>query len=229
MDISAIIYFIAQCMPGFLLAVVAHEASHGMMALYFGDDTAKRMGRLTLNPVVHADLVGTIIIPVVGIAMSVMGMFFPVIGWANPVPVDYRNFKNYKKGVFWTSFAGPLANFFLGILSAFLLAIVAHSEGELGGYKNIFIGMLNYSVMINFVLGFFNLIPLPPLDGSNMLSVFLSYQANQKYREIAQYSNMILWGLVLLAMAGVPVFKSLFMPPQYLSQFFTNLFLLILN
>jgi Zn-dependent protease len=228
MNISNIIFYVAQCMPGFLMAIVIHEAAHAWMANRFGDSTAKRMGRLTLNPIAHADPIGTVVLPIVGIVSAVSGLMFPVIGWAKPVPVESRNFTNYKKGVFWVSFAGPLSNIILGTICAFFFALLAKGEGDFFGYKQIFLGMLNYSIFINFILAVFNLIPLPPLDGSNMVSVFLSPRALIKYHELGNYTSYILWGLLILSFMGVPILSTLLYPAHYMSNFLTNLFLLIL-
>lgn len=186
-----IIQKISLALPGFLLAIVFHEAAHALVAYRFGDSTAKSQGRLTLNPAAHYDLLGTIIFPLMGVAMG--GIPF---GWAKPVPVDPRRFSNMKKGIFWVSFAGPLANILLAIVSALLYAILfAKVPRSMPLYES-FIGMLQYSVLINIVLAVFNLIPFPPLDGSKMVSTFLDYEAARKYEELGRYSFVfiiILW------------------------------------
>ena len=105
--------------PGFLLAISFHEYAHAWAAHKFGDPTAKSMGRLTLNPAAHYDMFGTIILPLVLAAFN-MGIF----GYAKPVPVDARHFKNYRKSIFWVSFAGPIANVILMVVSGFLLALL---------------------------------------------------------------------------------------------------------
>ena len=106
-------------LPGFILAISFHEFAHAWAAFKFGDDTALRSGRMTLNPVAHYDLVGTIILPTLFAALG-MGIF----GYAKPVPVNSRNFKNIRKAIFWVSFAGPIANIILFIISAFLLSVM---------------------------------------------------------------------------------------------------------
>jgi Zn-dependent protease len=181
LDMNEIIFKVAQSAPGFILAIVVHEWAHGYMAKRFGDDTAERAGRLTLNPAVHVDTMGTIIFPLVGVILG--GMAF---GWAKPVPVNSRNFKNAKSGIFWVSFAGPLANLALGIISAFLFVI---SVKHIGSYalKDSIESMLKFSISINFILMGFNLIPLPPLDGSRMVASFLKGEALRKYESFARY------------------------------------------
>jgi len=205
--------------PVFLLALTIHEAAHAFVALRFGDDTAKRYGRLTLNPIAHIDLFGTLIIP---IALGLMGGF--MFGWAKPVPIDTRQFKikNFKKAVFWVSFAGPLSNFILMFISAVLLAVVATKIKPDAYFFTPMFEMLRMSVAINASLAIFNLIPLPPLDGSNMVSTFLSYNTLQKYEQLSRYSFFIILGL---GMTGA--FSYIIMPVQMmafgLTQFIAGL------
>jgi Zn-dependent protease len=169
-DLNSILFNIAQSLPGFLLAIVVHEAAHAWMANRFGDPTAKNQGRLTLNPAAHYDPWGTIFFPLLAAFTN-----FSMIGWARPVPIEIRNFKNLRSGIFWVSFAGPLSNLILGTVSALLLGLIATKTSTDWEYYSIFIRMLRYSVFINFILAFFNLIPLPPLDGSKMVSSFSNH------------------------------------------------------
>lgn len=185
-DFQGILLNIAMGFPGFLLAIVAHEAAHAYMALKFGDNTAQSAGRLSLNPSVHADILGTYIFPLIGAAMG--GTMF---GWAKPVPVDVRRFKNVRAGMFWVSFAGPLMNIILGTVSALAIAVIYTQVNPEFYFFKPFIQMLQHSVMINFVLAAFNLIPLPPLDGSKMVTSFLNYNAMRKYESLANYSFFI--------------------------------------
>ena len=174
MDINGFIFNVAKSAPGLLFAIIVHEWAHGYMAKRFGDLTAEREGRLTFNPVAHIDLVGTIIFPLIGIALG--GVAF---GWAKPVPVDTRNFSNMRKGIFWVSFAGPLANFVTGVISAFFYIISVKHIAEYG-FKTPIEEMLKFSIIINFILMGFNLIPLPPLDGSKMVASFLKGEILRK-------------------------------------------------
>ena len=207
-----ILYQLAYSIPGFLLAVIIHEYAHGYMALRFGDSTAERAGRLTFNPAVHLDPMGTVVFPIICLALG-----GAVFGWARPVPVVPRNFKDIKRGIFWVSFAGPLANFLLGVLSALLLVLL-HKFGGLGGYSTVFATMLQFSILINFILGGFNLIPLPPLDGSRMVATFLNGEALRKYESIAQYTPMIFLGVIGLSMVGIHTFGYLLMPFVWFAQ-----------
>jgi Zn-dependent protease len=188
---ESFVYKVAIGLPGFLLAIVAHEAAHAYVAKRFGDDTAEKAGRLNLNPVVHFDLIGTVILPLVGAAFG--GIMF---GWAKPVPINPARFKNVKYGIFWVSFAGPLANLLLTFLSAALFALMyTQLDGSFFFYKP-FTEMLRQSILINIVLATFNLIPFPPLDGAKMVSSMLDYETARKYEDLQKYSLLfiiIIW------------------------------------
>ncbi len=191
------IYRICIAAPGFLLAICVHEYAHALAALRFGDPTAKNYGRLSVNPAVHYDLFGTIILPVVMAALG-MGIF----GYAKPVPIDTRYFKNMRKAVFWVSFAGPLSNILLMVVSALLLTILVTHVPQDFYLFDPFTQMLKSSVLINIVLAVFNLIPFPPLDGSRMLSSFLSYDQQRKYENLERFSFLffiVLWQTNLLS------------------------------
>lgn len=224
MNVEAIILKIAESLPGFLLAIVAHEWAHGYIAKKFGDDTAEKSGRLTLNPAAHIDPMGTVIFPLIGVTMGWM-----VIGWAKPVPVDVRNFKNYKKGIFWVSFAGPLTNFILGTISSLMYAIIAIYVPQTFGYYEITLNMLRYSIFINFLLGVFNLIPLPPLDGSRMVSAFLKGEALRKYEEVARYTPMIFLVIIALSFMGISTLGRILAPATIIGQKLTMYFLYLLG
>lgn len=213
-DLSGIVFNIAQSLPGFLLAIVVHEAAHAWMANKFGDSTAKNEGRLTLNPAAHYDPWGTIFFPLLA---AITG--FAMIGWAKPVPIEVRNFKKMRSGIFWVSFAGPLSNLLLGTLSAVVLAIIATQVSTDWEYFSIFIQMLRYSVFINFILAFFNLIPIPPLDGSKMVSSFLKGQALYKYEGFARYTPVIFIGVMALSFMGVHTLGYLLAPAQMLANY----------
>lgn len=213
-DLNAIVLNIAQSLPGFLLAIVVHEASHAWMADRFGDPTAKNQGRLTLNPAAHYDPWGTIFFPLLAAMTN-----FAMIGWARPVPVEVRNFKNIRSGIFWVSFAGPLSNLILGTLSALALAIIATKVPSDWEFYTIAIKMLRFSVFINFILAFFNLIPLPPLDGSKMVSSFLRGRALYRYESIAQYTPVIFIGVIALSFMGIHTLGYVLLPAQYIANF----------
>ena len=149
-----------------IMSVVIHEVSHGYMAYYFGDVTAKIAGRLTLNPFKHLDMVGSVIVP--AIAYLTTGFIF---GWAKPVPYNPYNLKNAKVGEPMVALAGPVSNFIVAIIFGLLIRF----SGALGIFSMTFIDAASLIVLINIVLGTFNLIPIPPLDGSKILFGILPY------------------------------------------------------
>ncbi len=197
-DISQIIQDVAIMYPALLIALVLHEYAHAWMAKRYGDMTAGWSGRLTLNPSAHIDFFGTIVFPIIGIAIG--GFIF---GWAKPVPIDPRNFSNFRKGLFWVAFAGPLSNIFLGFLFGFVwAAFVAYVPPGFGAYTPLK-GILEALVFLNFVLAIFNLIPIPPLDGSKMVESFLSFDNMRKFESIQQYGFYILLFLLFTGVIGI--------------------------
>lgn len=210
-----IIYKLAISLPAFLIAIVFHEAAHAWMADRFGDPTARLEGRLTLNPVVHYDLVGTIIFPMIGIIFG--GMMF---GWAKPVPVDTRRFKNIRSGIFWVSFAGPLANLILMVISAILLAGLMTKVSPAFSYYTVFSDMLKNAVTINVLLAVFNLIPFPPLDGSKMVTSMLDYNQARKFEELQNYSFVFIIIIIV-----TPVLSWIMTPAILISNILVNVFI----
>ncbi len=187
MDIASIVQRICIVFPALLIALVLHEYAHAWMAKRYGDMTSAWSGRLTLNPIAHMDLFGTLIFPLIGIAFG--GFIF---GWAKPVPIDPRQFTNFRRGLFWVAFAGPLANIILGFLFAFVFVLFYQFVPTTLPLVEPFREILRTLVLLNFVLAIFNLLPIPPLDGSKMLQSFLSYEGMRKYESIQQYGFFIL-------------------------------------
>ena len=187
----------------FVIAVIIHEYSHGWMALRLGDDTALKSGRLSLNPLVHIDPVGTVLLPLLLLAVG----FIP-FGWAKPVPINPYNFNDQKKDVALVSFAGPVANLILATIAALLLrlgGVIPSKTILLGATQEIFnpfINFLFYLILVNLFLGFFNLIPIPPLDGSKILSAYLPRNINWKYKKIAPYGILIIFILLYFNILG---------------------------
>ncbi|SRR5579885_239526 len=175
-----------------VFSIVFHEVMHGEVARQLGDDTAERAGRLTLNPISHIDLFGTIILPALLVWTGL-----PVFGWAKPVPVDFRRLRNGRAGMVMVAAAGPLTNLALAVVSAILLRWV-----PLGPESTRFLTvplhyMLQFSVKVNVVLAIFNLIPLLPLDGGRVLAGLLPLPMAIRFARLERYGFLILFALLL--------------------------------
>ena len=196
--------------PVLLLSVVVHEVAHAWQALREGDTTARDLGRITLNPIPHLDPVGSIVVPVV--LHLLPGNF--LFGWAKPVPVNPRNFRNYRAGDIRVSLAGIVANLGLVVLCALGLALLTALEGVLplsGQLGASLFSILTYGVFINLILAYFNLIPIPPLDGSHVLYHLLPPSLGDRYRAMGRYGIGVLFLTLVLfpgafAVALSPVF-----------------------
>ena len=184
-----------------LFSIVVHEVSHGWVAHKLGDDTAKRMGRLTLNPVPHIDPLGTVILPLV---MIIAGG--PVFGWAKPVPFNPYNFNrnvNPKSGAMWVALAGPCSNLIIAFLSSFLL--VATLKYLAGLPDILFFSITQFAkalFIINLLLASFNLIPIPPLDGSKILMRFLPDRYATQFLQFERYGFILLFLLLATGLLG---------------------------
>jgi len=175
--------------PG-LLAITCHEVSHGYIAWRFGDPTAKMLGRLTLNPIKHLDIIGTIMVFVIG------------IGWAKPVPVVFENLRHPKKDMIWVAAAGPITNLLLATISAILLRGLvtfvspAAAGSSLAMVVEPLVLMLAFSVYINLLLAIFNMFPIPPLDGGRVLMGLLPDRQAATLSRLEPYGMMIIIVLV---------------------------------
>lgn len=171
-----------------LFSAIIHELAHGYVALLNGDATAKNAGRLSFNPISHIDVFGTLILPALLIVMKSPVVF----GWAKPVPINPMHFRNRKKGVISVSLAGPISNLILMILAVCVWKLFPRNP--------IMDIVVMYTVLINAVLGIFNLIPIPPLDGSHVLGLFLPKNIRCHYYAIGRYGFVILFVLLWLGL-----------------------------
>jgi Zn-dependent protease len=189
-DIAPFIQQFAILAVPVLMAITFHEVAHGYVAYLLGDPTAKSAGRLTLNPIKHLDPIGT------------LALFLVKVGWAKPVPINPRYFQNPRQGLIWVSLAGPVTNFVLAVLFALafhaLIALYGHMpHGRAMGVFEPLAYMFQAGVLVNLGLGLFNLLPIPPLDGSNILAGLLPPHLAQKYMQSAKYGFIILIVLFL--------------------------------
>ena len=204
-DLNGTIATLCIVAPPIMFAIIAHEVMHGVVALRLGDDTALRAGRLTLNPISHIDLFGTIILP---FGLYLFGL--PVLGYAKPVPVDFRVLRGGRSGMLKVAAAGPLTNFVLALVSGLLLRaapIFLHSSFGLTVALPI-ARMLQASVIVNVELGVFNLFPVLPLDGGRVLFSVLPMRAARAYAQTERYGFLILMLLLYthwLDVAIIPV------------------------
>lgn len=196
-------------LPILLFSVVIHEISHGLMALRCGDPTAKEMGRITLNPIPHIDLIGSIVVPL--FSLFATGRIF--IAWAKPVPVNPLNFRNYRRDDILVSVVGPFSNLVMALFCAMASIVLVHGTTLLAGVLppaavdgfNFLIKMFYGGVYLNVVLAVFNLIPIPPLDGSHVVASLLPDHISEQYRQIGFFGIF----LIILLMRNA-AFSSFF-------------------
>ncbi|MEE9429932.1 MAG: site-2 protease family protein [Melioribacteraceae bacterium] len=184
-QISEKLILLFYFMPIFLLSLSIHEYAHALLAYKFGDDTAQKQGRLTLNPLKHIDLVGSIIMPIIAFTSG-----FMLIGWAKPVPVDRRNFKNVLKDDAIVSFAGPLSNLIFAII-IYGIYLVLDSTDLL--QSDVLYNILRLGIIFNVFLFCFNLLPIPPLDGSHIIYDLFPNKYTAKLQTLGMYGTLILF------------------------------------
>ena len=201
MDLNNLIQTIAIYAMPVIFAITVHEAAHGYVARYFGDNTAWVLGRVTLNPVKHIDLVGTILMPVL-LYVATAGTF--LFGYAKPVPVNFGNLRRPKQHMIWVALAGPGANF----LQALLWGVLLYLANGAGVTERFVLEMCRAGMLVNVVMFVFNLFPLPPLDGGRILVGLLPWRQAQLVSRVEPWGFFIVMALVLTG-----VVSTLWMSP----------------
>lgn len=205
-----------------LFAITLHEAAHGYVAKYFGDNTAFAAGRVSLDPFKHIDLFGTIILPIVMyVSSAATGNPF-LFGYAKPVPVDFSRLRNPKRDMIWVAFAGPGANFFMAFL--WLLMLVGLQAGHLN--EKFFVEMANAGVVTNLVLFALNLFPIPPLDGGRILVGLLPLKQAMQLAKVEPYGFFI---VIVLSMMNGLLFRYWIYPVMDISMSILNTIVSPLN
>ena len=187
-----------------LLSLTIHEAAHAWTADRLGDPTARALGRVSLNPLVHIDWIGTVLLPLIA-----MFSRLPLIGWAKPVPVVIRNLRHPRRDFMLVAAAGPVSNLLQAVVAAGLLRLFWNGTSE--SAPGVVVTLLFFAIQINLLLAFFNLIPVPPLDGGNVMIGLLPPRVAAQYSQLRQYGFIVLYVLMLTGVAS-----AFIMPPTNL-------------
>ena len=216
-DIAEVIQKITVFVIPALLAITVHEAAHAYVAKYFGDDTAERMGRMTLNPTAHIDPIGTILLPLITLLMP-GGFFF---GYAKPVPVVASRLRNPAKDMPMVALAGPMSNFIMAFLWSILLFVLGYFVADTE--SNFFIKVASVGVIFNLILFAFNMLPILPLDGGRVLMGLLPANMARSFSQMEHYGMFIVLGLAF--MTGGLLFNYWVYPIVNVAQSIINLIL----
>ncbi len=215
MSINEIVQTIATHALPVLLAITLHEAAHGLVAKLLGDNTAWAMGRVTINPFVHIDPVGTIAMPLI-LYIATAGNF--LFGYAKPVPVDFSRLRNPKRDMVWVALAGPVANLLQAVVWAVIIYVLTANSAE----ERFFFEMAQAGLLTNLVMFAFNLFPVPPMDGGRILVGLLPLRMAISYSRVERYGFFIVMGLVVLGVVNalwmLPIMTASMFSIQWLLQ-----------
>ena len=202
-----------------LLAITLHEAAHGLVAKLLGDNTAWAMGRVTINPFVHIDPVGTIAMPLI-LYIATAGNF--LFGYAKPVPVDFSRLRNPKRDMIWVALAGPVANLLQAVVWAVVIYVLTANSAE----ERFFFEMAQAGLLTNLVMFAFNLFPVPPMDGGRILVGLLPLRLAIGYSRVERFGFFIVMGLVMLGIVNalwmLPIMTASMFSIQWLLQPLAN-------
>ena len=219
MSINEIVQTIATHALPVLLAITLHEAAHGLVAKLLGDNTAWAMGRVTINPFVHIDPVGTIAMPLI-LYIATAGHF--LFGYAKPVPVDFSRLRNPKRDMIWVALAGPVANLLQAVVWAVVIYVLTANSAE----ERFFFEMAQAGLLTNLVMFAFNLFPVPPMDGGRILVGLLPLRLALGYSRVERFGFFIVMGLVMLGIVNalwmLPIMTASMFSIQWLLQPLAN-------
>ncbi len=219
MSINEIVQTITTHALPVLLAITLHEAAHGLVAKLLGDNTAWAMGRVTINPFVHIDPVGTIAMPLI-LYIATAGHF--LFGYAKPVPVDFSRLRNPKRDMIWVALAGPVANLLQAVVWAVVIYVLTANSAE----ERFFFEMAQAGLLTNLVMFAFNLFPVPPMDGGRILVGLLPLRLAIGYSRVERYGFFIVMGLVMLGIVNalwmLPIMTATMFSIQWLLQPLAN-------
>ncbi len=219
MSINEIVQTLATHALPVLLAITLHEAAHGLVAKLLGDNTAWAMGRVTINPFVHIDPVGTIAMPLI-LYIATAGHF--LFGYAKPVPVDFSRLRNPKRDMIWVALAGPVANLLQAVFWAVVIYVLTANSAE----ERFFFEMAQAGLLTNLVMFAFNLFPVPPMDGGRILVGLLPLRLAIGYSRVERFGFFIVMGLVMLGIVNalwmLPIMTASMFSIQWLLQPLAN-------
>jgi len=204
---NSLITILVYALP-VVFAITLHEAAHGYVAKHFGDSTAYMLGRVTLNPVKHIDLVGTIVLPIVTVLISPF-----MFGWAKPVPVNFANLRNPKRDSLWVAFAGPASNLAQLALWAMVAAVLARTIEPSGLAGGFWLAVADAGIKVNIMFALLNLLPILPLDGGRMVTSVLPGRLSYAYQQTERFGMVILLVLLFTGVIGwvlSPLYQGLY-------------------